>query len=102
MYDDSAAFSQIWTVVDWAGDDAGNPNETLAYSGDVGTATAPRFVIQHYDTVVATADQLNLDNYGQGTGSGAIGLFRVTARGTGGNNETPVVLQTTYAHQIDK
>jgi type IV pilus assembly protein PilX len=96
MYNDSTSYSNIWQAIQWTDDDS------LAYDGDVGTAAPPRFVIQHYDTIAATADQLNLDNYGQGTGAGAIGLFRITARGTGGSNETPVILQSTYAHQVDR
>ncbi|MGH8501584.1 MAG: pilus assembly PilX family protein [Gammaproteobacteria bacterium] len=80
---------------------AWNDSDSRAYTGDVGTKSSPRFVIQHYGTVAADADQTNLDNYGQGTGAGAIGLFRITARSTGGSGNAPVVLQSTYNHQVD-
>ena len=78
-----------------------NDSDSRAYSGNVGTKSPARFVIQSYGTVAANADQLNLDNYGQGTGAGAIGLFRITARSTGGSGNAAVVLQSTYNHQVD-
>lgn len=92
LYDNSNL--KLWQALNWNGTDS------IAYAGNVGTKFPARFVIQNYGTVTADADQLNLDNYGQGTGARAIGLFRLTARSTGGGGNAAVILQSTYNHQV--
>jgi type IV pilus assembly protein PilX len=97
------AIENIWQKVDWTGNDTGNSNEVIVYV-DLNSAhkikTSPKYVIQHYGTIVSEEDKLNLDNYGQGTGAGEVEMFRVTARGTGGSNDATVVLQTTYGKRL--
>ena len=101
LYDNS--MDNIWEEVDWHGADSGNNNEVIAYS-DINSThnvkTSPEFVVQHYASIEADADTLNLDNYGQGTGSGDVEMFRVTARGTGGSDNAAVILQSTYGKRL--
>lgn len=87
---------KIWEQVDWEGTDSGNTNDALTSTTIPGTATAPKYVIQHYASYTLEADQYNLDNYGQGTGAGEIHMFRITVRGTGGSNNAVAILQSTY------
>jgi type IV pilus assembly protein PilX len=94
LYSDAAAYADIWTKINW------NAGDSRAYPRNVSTNAVPRYVIQHYATVKEAADTLNLDNYGQGSGAGATELFRITARGTGGSDNTVVILQSTYGKKL--
>ncbi len=101
MYDDT--LEEIWKVVDWDSSVTANTNEAFDHSifgSTYGVNTSPRYVIQHYATFSQDGDKLNLDNYGQGIGAGEINMFRVTSRGTGGNDDTVVILQSTYGKQL--
>ena len=101
LYDDS--IEDLWKSVDWDGTDTGNDNEAQSYGAFDSTykiKTSPKYVIQHYATVVSDVDQLNLDNYGQGTGAGETELFRITVRGTGGSDNAVVMLQSTYGKRL--
>jgi len=101
LYDDSN--EKIWNLVDWSGTDSGNDNEVLVYSAFDSTykvKTSPKYIIEHYASNMDEADSLNLDNYGAGTGAGATEMFRITARGTGLNDNTTVILQTTYGKKL--
>lgn len=57
--------------------------------------TEPRFIIQHVSET-QVAPKLLVENYGEGQAGQTIQLFRVTARGTGGSDNTEVVLQSMY------
>jgi type IV pilus assembly protein PilX len=96
LYDDS--IQKIWTTVDWTG--AASGANGYRQADNIGTgeglSTPPKYVIQHVVSVGSEADQSNLDNYGQGTGAGKTGLFRVTARGTGSSDNSVVILQTVF------
>jgi type IV pilus assembly protein PilX len=101
FYDDSN--EKIWNLVDWEGTDSGNDNEAIVYSAFNSTykvTTSPKYVIEHYASVMDAVDSLNLDNYGSGTGAGVTEMFRITARGTGLNDNTTVLLQTTYGKRL--
>jgi len=101
FYDDSN--EKIWNLVDWSGTDPGNDNEVIVYSAFDSTykvKTSPKYVIEHYASVMDAVDSLNLDNYGSGTGAGVTEMFRVTARGTGLNDNTAVILQSTYGKRL--
>ena len=101
LYDDSK--EEIWKLLDWAGTDSGNNNEVITYSVFDSTykvTTSPKYVLEHYASVMDDVDSLNLDNYGAGTGAGVAEMFRTTARGTGLNDSTRVILQTTYGKKL--
>ena len=91
----------IWRLVDWTGSDNTSSRKAKPYTSFTNKVkTPPKYVIQHYATLVTGADNLNLDNYGQAPRAGRIEMFRITARGTGGNDNSVVVLQTTYGKKI--
>jgi len=91
-------YEDIQNYVDWTGGDAnrGFRTATIIGTGE-GLASPPRYVIQLTGMPKGEgADNINLQNYGQGTGGGQVGLFRITARGTGGSDNSVVFLQTVY------
>ncbi len=101
FYDD--AHEKIWNLIDWDSTDSGNDNEAKTYSVFNSTykvKTSPKYVIEHYGSVISENDSLNLGNYNDGTGAGVTEMFRVTARGTGLNDNTTVFLQTTYGKKL--
>ncbi len=101
LYDDS--IEKIWNVVDWNGTDSGNDNEVISHSTFDNTYKvnqSPRYIIEYYASNVEEVDNLNLDNYGAGTGAGQTEMFRVTARGTGSNDNAVVILQSTYGKRL--
>ncbi|VAW79504.1 hypothetical protein MNBD_GAMMA15-1214 [hydrothermal vent metagenome] len=91
LYDN--VLQERWKTVAWSATDS------LVYSGytsDYSAASQPRYIIEHYGTTTSSGNQYNLSNYGQGAGGGEVELFRITVRGTGADDRTPVFLQTTY------
>lgn len=81
----------VWSTLDWDASDSRN------YAGfnPSNVETAPRYIIQHIAETSATPNLL-VQNYGQGQVGQNIQLFRITARGTGGSDNTEVVLQSIY------
>jgi len=88
---------RIWENIGWTA------NDSLEYSGfdsSYKVSSPPRYVIQHLSTTMDAADALNQGNYGQGTGAGKIETFLITARGTGGSDNTVVILQSTWGKRL--
>lgn len=88
---------RIWENISWTA------NDSLAYSGfdsSYKVSSPPRYVIQHLATTVDPADALNQSNYGQGTGAGRIETFLITARGTGGSDDSVVILQSSWGERM--
>lgn len=91
----------IWRHIDWTGTAAGNDNEARTYTGFSGdVASSPAYVIRHEGTVAAAEDQLNVGNYGEGTGAGETDLFEITVRATGGSDSAAVILQSTFGKRL--
>ena len=85
------SYDDIWSQIDWATD-----SEQVA---DIpGVTTAPRYVIQYIGPVTTELNQLNIENaYGQEAATDTlVEMFKITARGTGGSDNTVVVLETMY------
>ncbi|MFK7814874.1 MAG: PilX N-terminal domain-containing pilus assembly protein [Gammaproteobacteria bacterium] len=82
---------ELWKSLSWDATDSRN------YAGfNPGNVnTPPRYVIQHISATQA-APNLLVENYGEGQASQTIQLFRVTARGTGGRDNTEVIVQSIY------
>jgi type IV pilus assembly protein PilX len=82
---------QLWSIIDWT---AAN---SRSYSGfnPSNVYAVPRYIIQHIAPTLA-APNLLVENYGEGQASQTIQLYRVTARGTGGSDNTEVILQSIY------
>lgn len=95
FYDRS--YEHIWNTLTWDDDDS---LEYTDFDASYKVKQPPRFVIQHVATSSSTISSVNLDNYGQGTGSGRIEIFLITARATGATNNSIVTLQTTYGKRL--
>ena len=84
-------YDDIWNEIDWAA-------ESEQVTGVYGVTTAPRYVIQYIGPVTSELNTLNVENaYGQGGATElSVDMFKITARGTGGSDNTVVVLETMY------
>ena len=97
LYNDDTSLADIETYIDWSGTD---PLKGFVSATNIGTSeglgSAPKYVIQFISSFGTEVDRYNQDNAGQGAGGGKTGLFRITARGTGGSDNSVVFLQTVY------
>lgn len=82
---------ELWKTIDWQ--DANSKKHLAFHPSNV--TTEPRYIIQHI-AETQVAPKLLVENYGEGQADETIQLFRVTARGTGGSNNTEVILQSLY------
>ena len=59
-----------------------------------GVYTQPRYIVE----LLSSEGQpdINISNYGESSGIGAVNTFRITVRATGGSDDTVVMLQTHY------
>lgn len=89
LYDNSD--DELWKSISWQ--DA-NSRRYMAFNPS-NVTTEPRFIIQHI-AETQVAPKLLVEGYGQGQAGQTIQLFRVTARGTGGSDNTEVILQSLY------
>ena len=89
LYDNT--YDMIWDAVNWSAGDS------RSYTGfnPANVGTPPRFVVQHI-AETQVAPKVQLENYGEGEASKTVQLFRITSRGTGGSDNTAVVLQSVY------
>lgn len=106
LYNDDPIFSGIESYVDWSGTD---PSRGFLSATNIGTSqgitTAPKYVIQRLTPGTATAPASAV-NPTTGGGynrrspatakSAASTLVRITARGTGGSDNSVVFLQTIF------
>ncbi len=88
LYDNQ--YDMIWDAIDW---DTGSRTHTGFNLLNV--ITAPKFVVQHI-AETQIAPKVQLENYGEGEASKTVQLFRITSRGTGGSDNTAVILQSVY------
>jgi len=99
-------FKNIETYVQWTAAAAGNQGYVNANTiGPSSSAagelnTAPKFVVQFLGETINLLNSRNLNNKGRSTGSRGSRLFRITARGTGGSDNSVVYLQTVYGTRI--
>jgi type IV pilus assembly protein PilX len=89
-------YDEAWSEasIDWVGINS----DAIEVDVMGGVTSMPRYVIQHIGPVVPDVDeQLNVDNsYGSAATDSIIEMFKITARGTGGSNNTVVVLEAMY------
>ncbi len=93
LYDN--AEPELWQNVNWLANDSRSYSASDGYTKPSNVTSNPRYVIQHI-AETQVAPQLLVQGYGEGEAGKTVQLFRVTARGTGGNNNTEVVLQSVY------
>ena len=89
LYDNSN--DQLLSVLNWTAADS----RSYAGFNPSNVETAPRYVIQHIAETNA-APNLIVQNYGGNQAGQIIQLYRITARGTGGSDNTEVILQSIY------
>lgn len=94
-------YDEVWKEVDWQNESVEVDNVvvidgTAATQG--GVKSKPRYVIQHIGPVASDADRkLNVDSSYQANAADAlVQMFKITARGTGGSDNTEVVLEAMY------
>ena len=85
-----------WELVSWSPSTNGCTGCIPAETAINGTATQPKYIVEHVKTVLSDDDRLNLNNIGVDTGAGKTQVFRVTAFGVGGTDSARVMLQSTY------
>ena len=89
LYDNSD--DELWKNVDWETESKShmdfNPSNVT---------TEPRYVIQHISETRVKKNLLVGQGYGEGDSERTVQLFRITARGTGGSDNTAVILQSIY------
>ena len=89
LYDNSDP--ELWQNISWQDSDS---SRYMAFNpGNV--TTEPRFIIQRISET-QVAPRLIAQGYGEGEAERTVQLFRVTARGTGGSDNTEVILQSVY------
>ena len=85
-------YDEVWKEVNWTDSDSRKPLITIG-----GVNSQPRYVVQHLGPVSPPEDQLNIDNdYGSGAPQPIAQYFKITARGTGGSDNSVVVLESVY------
>ena len=95
LYDKST--ERPWENINW---DESDSIEFTDFDTSYSINTPPRFIVQHLVSQQSNIDELNLDNYGQGTGAGRVEMFLITARATGNSGNSVVTLQSTYGKRL--
>lgn len=95
LYDNSD--DRIYNNITWTDTDS---LEYTDFDNTYNVRTPPRFVIQHLVSSASTGGKLVLKNYGQGIGAGQVETFLITARATGGTDNSTVLLQSTYGKRL--
>ncbi|MCK4587274.1 MAG: hypothetical protein KAU29_08025 [Gammaproteobacteria bacterium] len=88
---------RIWQSINWDNTDS---LEYTDFDNSYNILTPPRFVIQHLSTAVSDIDKLNEEDIGEGAGGGSIETFLITARATGGNDNSVVYIQSTWGVRL--
>ena len=89
LYDNSN--DELWKIISWTDI---NSKRHIAFNPS-NVTTQPRYIVQHVSETQA-APKLLVEGYGEGQAGQTIQLFRVTSRGTGGSDNTQVILQSLY------
>ena len=94
-------FDEVWKEINWENESV-EVNNVVVIDGTEatqgGVRSLPRYVIQHIGPVVSDVDRkLNVDSSYQANAADVlVQMFKITARGTGGSDNTQVVLEAMY------
>jgi len=100
----SNLYDEAWSAeeIDWD-NEAVEVNSVVVLDPDEpatkgGVKSNPRYIIQHFGSVIPDADKkLNVDNsYNSSASDVLVEMFKITARGTGGSDNTVVFLEAMY------
>ena len=83
-------YASTWT------DDSKHVDAAASY----GAYAPPQYFVKHFTTVAGTEGALNMSGYGDNKGTGDVTIFKITARGTGGNADSAEVILRTYYGRI--
>ena len=91
-------YDEVWKEIDWTNESVEVGSVVVDSAQKGGVKTKPRYVIQYIGPVVSEEDRkLNIDNsYEVGATEALVQMFKITARGTGGSDNTQVVLESMY------
>lgn len=79
--------------------DSATWDNSLSYSDIIdGVATQPRYIIELLGDIGSAGDSLNIMGYGESSGIAGLTAVRVTARGTGGSDNSVVILQSNFSN----
>ena len=84
-----------WEQIDWFSGSGYVTTDAVP-----GSASPPKYIIEHVKTISAFEDRLNLTNIGEDLGAGRVQIFRVTAFGTGGTDTARAMIQSTYGRKF--
>jgi len=73
---------------------------TVQSEVDYAAYQAPRYYIKQFQTVSGVTGALNLGGYGDNKGGGDVTIFNITARGTGGGEDSAEVLLRSYYGRV--
>ncbi len=85
-----ATYAATWT----------DASQHVVTNASYGAYQAPEYFVKHFTTVVGTEGALNMSGYGDNKGSGDVSVFKITARGTGGNADSAEVIIRTHYGRI--
>ncbi len=94
-------YDEPWREIDW-GTESVEVTDVVISDGTEstkgGVRSAPRYMIQHIGPVNTDEDEsLNINSSYQGNAAETqVEMFRITARGTGGSDNTEVILEAMY------
>lgn len=85
----------LWKTLDWS--DSAKYRSASDITTSHGVGASPKYIIEYIaEPGVTNEAKYNLDNYGGTSAGGGVALFRITARGTGGSDNSVVFLQTVF------
>lgn len=73
---------------------------TPAASSLAKTSAPPRYYIKLSGIIPGTQGAMNMSGYGENKGTGDVTTFKITSRGTGGSQETEVILRSHYGRAM--
>ena len=91
LYGETDATPSYYDTATWA-----SSGTHVQSSTDYGAYESPRYFIKQFTVVTGTEGALNLSGYGDNKGSGDITIFNITARGTGGAQDSAEVILRSY------
>lgn len=75
----------------------GTASIAVSNANSVATATTqPRYIIEYIGASTPTSNKELNGGYGDSSGQGTVSYFRITARGTGGTDNSAVLIQEEY------
>lgn len=97
----SNLYDEVWKEINWETESVTVNNVVVSDGTSAtkgGVKTAPRYVIQHIGPVNSDPDsRLNINSSYQSSAADAqVEMFKITARGTGGSDNTQVILEAMY------